>query len=107
MREVIIDKNFETGTTDLFFAELVSQIEHIWLKSPIAVILVQEIRSEVILSETLMWFDSQTENMAALQFQIDDCVVIERRLVDFLVEVQVQVSLNVRLTSFSVEVAFN
>lgn len=106
VQKILVDVEFETRAANLLFAELVSQVEHVRLQVPVAIVLAQEVGPEVVLPETLVRLDSQTENVSAAQLQIDDRVVVERCLVDLFVQVQVEVALNVRLAAFCVEVAF-
>lgn len=106
VQKILVDVEFETRAANLLFAELVSEVEHVRLQVPVAIVLAEEVGPEVVLPETLVRLDSQTENVSAAQLQINDRVVVERCLVDLFVQVQVEVALNVRLAAFCVEVAF-
>ena len=95
MGELIIDEDFDPGPTYLLLVQLVLQVEHVGLDEEGFVNLGHEVGTEVVLGEVLVRFHSEVQDVTPLEIEVDDGCVEEGLLIDLLVEVDIQISLEV------------
>lgn len=103
--EVLVRQDLDAGAADLLLVELVAEEEDVGLDELGLVSLGEAEGPEVVLGEVLVGLDSEVEDVAVGELEVDDGGVKEGLFVDLLVQVHVEVALEVGRTAPGVEVA--